>query len=132
MHVHIFAARCDLATGLSLNISPPGWQRTFDPLRDAFNYEYGWSRPDDPARARPTRPAPGRVHRDRTTRRAGEEAQPDPREEIGKHLLQLVDAGAVKDRAGVVAALKEWGYNVPRAGQHYVTARDRKQVSDFG
>ena len=131
VHVHIFAARCDLATGLSLNVAPPGWQRTFDPLRDAFNYECGWSRPDDPARARPTRPAPGRVHRDRTTRRAGEEAQPDPREEIGKHLLQLVDAGAVKDRAGVVAALKEWGYDVPRAGQHYVTARDPETGQRF-
>ena len=62
VHVHTFAARCDLATGRSLNIAPPGWQEVFDPLRDAFNYTYGWSRPDDPARARPSRPAPGRVH----------------------------------------------------------------------
>ena len=22
---------------MSLNIAPPGWQKTFDPLRDAFN-----------------------------------------------------------------------------------------------
>ena len=34
--------------GRSLNIAPPGWRRTFDPLRDAFNDEHGWSRPDDP------------------------------------------------------------------------------------
>ena len=25
LHVHIFAARCDLETGKSLNIAPPGW-----------------------------------------------------------------------------------------------------------
>ncbi len=45
-------ARCDLETGRSLNIAPPGWQKTFDALRDAFNHQHGWSRPDDPARAR--------------------------------------------------------------------------------
>ena len=88
---------------------------TFDPLRDAFNWEYGWSRPDDPARARPWRPAPGRVHRARAARRSGKDVESDPREEIGKHLLGLVAAGQVKDRAGVVAALKECGYEVPRA-----------------
>ena len=37
VHVHIFAARCELETGKSLNIAPPGWQQTFGPLRDAFN-----------------------------------------------------------------------------------------------
>ena len=41
VHVHVLAARCDLETGRSLNIAPPGWQKTFDPLRDAFNAEVG-------------------------------------------------------------------------------------------
>ena len=36
VHVHVLAARCDLETGRSLNIAPPGWQQTFDPLRDGF------------------------------------------------------------------------------------------------
>ena len=126
VHVHKFAARCDLATNLSLNVAPPGWQEVFDPLRDAFNYTYGWSRPDDPARARPTRPASGRVHRWRAARRAGQDVEPDAREEIGEHLLGLVAAGKVKDRAGVVAALEGRGYEVPRQGEHYVTARNRE------
>ena len=26
-HVHVLAARCDLETGRSLNIAPPGWRR---------------------------------------------------------------------------------------------------------
>ena len=124
VHLHIFAARCDLATGLSLNIAPPGWERTFDPLRDALNYEHGWSRPDDPSRARAFRPAPHLAYQSRAARRAGEDIDPDPRREIGMHLLELVDAGLVMDRAGVVAALEECGYDVPRQGEHYVTARD--------
>ena len=55
-HVHVLAARCDLETGRSLNIAPPGWEKTFGPLRDAFNAGHGWSRPDDPARARVQQP----------------------------------------------------------------------------
>ena len=55
-HVHVLAARCDLETARSLNIAPPGWEKTFGPLRDAFNHEHGWSRPDDPARARVQQP----------------------------------------------------------------------------
>ena len=52
VHVHVLAARVDLETGKSLNIAAPGWQKTFDALRDWQNHENGWSRPDDPARAR--------------------------------------------------------------------------------
>ena len=125
VHLHIFAARCDLATGLSLNIAAPGWEKTFDPLRDAFNHEHGWSRPDDPSRARSFRPAPHRAYQARAAGRAGEAVKPDPRREIGMHLLELVAAGRVKDRAGVVSALEARGYDVPRQGEHYVTARDR-------
>ena len=62
VHVHVLAARCDLETGKSLNIAPPGWQQTFGPLRDAFNHEHGWSQPDDPARARTQQPATPRLH----------------------------------------------------------------------
>ena len=123
VHLHIFAARCDLATGRSLNIAPPGWQKTFDPLRDALNFEHGWSRPDDPARARPNRPAPYRAYLDAETLRAGWEVEPNPRELIGQHLMARVAAGTVTDRAGVVGALEELDLEVTRQGEHYVTAR---------
>ena len=123
VHLHIFAARCDLATGRSLNIAPPGWQKTFDPLRDALNFEHGWSRPDDPARARPNRPAPYRAYLDAETLRAGWEVEPNPRELIGQHLMTRVAAGTVTDRAGVVGALEELDLEVTRQGEHYVTAR---------
>ena len=44
VHVHVLAARVDLETGKSLNIAAPGWQKTFDALRDWQNHENGWSR----------------------------------------------------------------------------------------
>ena len=123
VHVHVFAARCDLGTGRSLNIAPPGWQKTFDPLRDAFNYEHGWSRPDDPARARASRPSPPRAYRDAAAVRAGLDVEPDPRELIGEQLSERVAGGEIKDRAGVVAALQAFGLEVTRQGRHYVTVQ---------
>ena len=58
-------ARVDLETGKSLNIAAPGWQKTFDALRDWQNHENGWSRPDDPERARGRATRPPGLHRGR-------------------------------------------------------------------
>ena len=57
VHVHVLAARCDLATGRSLNVAPPDWRETYDSLRDWLNAEHGWGQPDAPARKRAARPA---------------------------------------------------------------------------
>ena len=53
-HLHILVPRLDLQSGKSLNIAPPGHEKFFDPLRDYFNFKYGWARPDDPERAKTT------------------------------------------------------------------------------
>ena len=123
VHAHILAAQCNLETGRSLNIAPPGWQRTFDPLRDAFNHEHGWSRPDDPARARAQQPG-HRAYIEAAKLRAGLEHEADPRELIRDHLVQRVEHGAVRSRADVVSALEDVGLDVPRQGKDYITARD--------
>ena len=123
VHVHVLTARCDLETGRSLNIAPPGWQKTFGPLRDAFNHQHGWSRPDDPARARAHQPG-HRAYLEAAKLRAGLEHEAGPRELIRDYLLQRVEHGAVRSRADVVASLKEAGFEVPRQGKDYVTARD--------
>ena len=123
VHAHVLAAQCDLETGRSLNIAPPGWQRTFDPLRDAFNHEHGWSRPDDPARARAQQPG-HRAYIEASKLRAGLEHEADPRELIRDYLVQRVEHGAVQSRADVVSALEEVGLDVPRQGKNYLTARD--------
>ena len=123
VHVHILTARCDLETGKSLNIAPPGWQKTFDPLRDAFNHEHGWSRPDDPARARTQQPG-HRAYIEAANLRAGLEVEADPRELIRDYLVQRVEHGVVRSRADVVSTLEGAGLEVPRQGKDYVTARD--------
>ena len=123
VHVHVLAAQCDLETGKSLNIAPPGWQRTFDPLRDAFNHEHGWSRPDDPARARAQQPG-HRAYIEAAKLRAGLEHEADPRELLRDYLMQRVEHGMVQSRADVVATLEDAGLEVPRQGSSYVTARD--------
>ena len=123
VHAHILAAQCDLQTGRSLNIAPPGWHKTYAPLRDAFNHEHGWSRPDDPARARAQRP--GHVaYIEASKLRAGLEHEADPRTLIRDYLVQRVEHGAVKGRADVVSALEDVGLEVPRQGKDYITARD--------
>ena len=122
-HVHVLAARCDLETGRSLNIAPPGWRRTFDPLRDAFNHDHGWGRPDDPDRARVQQPG-HRAYIEAAQLRAGLRIEASPRDLIRDYLLQRVEHGAVKDRFDVVAALREAGLEVPRQGKDYLTALD--------
>ena len=122
-HVHVLAARCDLETGRSLNIAPPGWEKTFGPLRDAFNAEHGWSRPDDPARARAQQPG-HRAYIEATRLRAGLAIEAAPRDLIRDYLLQRVENGTVRNRADVVAALREAGLEVPRQGKDYLTALD--------
>lgn len=112
VELHFLTPRMDLATGKSFNIAPPGWDRSYAPLRDAYNYTYGWARPDDPARAR-------------TQQRVAETApRLEGREAITAFLEQKIIAGDVANRASLVAALHEAGFQTPREGKSYVTALD--------
>ena len=108
---------------IRLNIAPPGWRKTFDPLRDAFNAEHGWSRPDDPARARVQHPG-HRAYVEAARLRTGLGLESEPRALIRDYLLQRVEHGTVRNRADVVAALQEAGLEVPRQGKDYITALD--------
>ncbi len=116
VELHFVTPRMELTTGKSLNIAPPGWERSFAPLRDALNYEHGWARPDDPARARELHRAPERALEGFSLR--------EGREGIHGYLMALVEAQKVTDRSELVQALKEAGLEVPRQGKDYVTARD--------
>lgn len=51
-HIHGIIAKVDLESGKQFNPAEPGWQKHYDLLRDAWNHEKGWARPDDPSRAR--------------------------------------------------------------------------------
>ena len=62
-HVHVLAARCDLETGRSLNIAPPGWEKTFGPLRDAFNARTRLGSPGRSGAGQGGATRPPRLHR---------------------------------------------------------------------
>ena len=131
VHVHVLAARCDLETGKSLNIAAPGWQKTFDALRDWQNHENGWSRPDDPERARDVQPG-HRAYIEAAQLRAGLEAEKDPRRLITDYLSQGIETGAVSDRATMVSALQRRGPGGAAPGgalPHGGGPRERRQVA---
>lgn len=114
-HVHFVVPRVELTSGNALNIAPPGWKKTFDPLRDALNFEHGWARPQDPRLARAVQP--GRV-----AQWAGWRAGEDPRQQITDWLSSQVAAGLVNDRADVLAALATLG-QINREGRDYISIR---------
>lgn len=112
VELHFLTPRVELATGKAFNVAPPGWERSYAPLRDAYNYEYGWARPDDPARAR-------------TQQRASESlARLESREAITEYIEQKIVAGEVTGRAELIEALQAAGLETPRQRRSYVTARD--------
>ena len=130
-HIHVFTPRVELQSGKSLNIAPPGRKGPegykpnplFDRLRDYFNFREGWARPDDPIRARLLQPG-YRKFFDASTLRTGLDAKEDPRQLITDYLVQCIEIGVVTDRAGVVVALREAGFAVPRQGDNYLTVQD--------
>lgn len=50
-HIHLFAARVDLATGKSYNIYPPGWEKKWYYFRRWLEEKHGWIDPDTRPRA---------------------------------------------------------------------------------
>jgi len=110
VELHFLTPRTELSSGKAFNIAPPGWERSYAPLRDAYNYEYGWARPDDPARARTLQWTPERAERG------------DAREAITAYLESAIITGQINDRDGIVSALTEAGYETPRLGKNYITA----------
>ena len=126
MHVHVLTARCDMETGRSLNIAPPGWQKTFDALRDGFNHQHGWSRPDDPERTKPQQPG-HRAYVEAARLRAGLEAEPGPRELIRDYLLQRVGQRRGEEPAPTWSPRwRKPASRCPARARTIVTARDPK------
>lgn len=112
VELHFLTPRMELASGKAFNIAPPGWERSYAPLRDTYNYEHGWARPDDPARAR-------------TQQRASEtDLRGETRESVTAYLEGKILTGEIENRADIVAALHEVGLETPRQGKNYITAMD--------
>lgn len=114
-HIHVVAPRVELTSGKAMNIAPPGWERLYDPLRDAFNAEQGWRSPADPEQARDVQPG-------QQIRTPDWGKGEDPRQVITEWLTRQAEAGMVESRADVLAALASLG-EVTRQGKDYVSVR---------
>lgn len=117
-HIHVLIPRVELITGKSFNAAPPGWAKDFDPLRDWLNREYGWSRPDDPGRARVLQPR----HEAFLKKEWSSQDSHRARSEITEWLLGRIKEGLVRDREGVLASLREIG-EITREGEAYISLR---------
>lgn len=96
-HVHILVARVDSLTGKSFNPAPPGWQPTFDALRDYFNFLYGWANPDMPSAVSYA------DHRWKTLKHVEFE------QKVRTSMLDQIRAGRIANRGQLLEALNDFG-----------------------
>lgn len=97
-HMHQIFARVCLYTGRSFNPAAPGWVKWAKPLREAWNAEMGWRRPESATAL--LRPPAGL--RNATLWKLGK----DPRQLLSRWLGAQIDAGIVPDRAALISALE--------------------------
>ena len=122
VHVHVLIARVELTSGLAYNPAPPSWRTDFDHVRDAWNHEQGWARPDDPTRARLVQPPAHEMFKAAAAARAGQTRGVDPRELLTGWVVDQVAVGRIVDRPTLLAALAEH-VEITRAGKDYVSVR---------
>lgn len=109
VHTHIIVPRVELTSGKSLNIAPPGHKKIFDALRDSWNWERAWARPDDPDRARLLQP--------------GNEAyRPRIKSQIFELLEYLAAEGEIETAEDVEREIANFG-EITRRGRNYISVR---------
>ncbi|WP_300069884.1 relaxase/mobilization nuclease domain-containing protein [uncultured Ruegeria sp.] len=112
VELHFCTPRLELTTGRSLNIAPPGYQDAYDSLRDLMNQRHGWADPMELERAQEVR----------DTIEAPNRAQ--GRDELHAWILDQISMGLIEDRASMIEALTDAGFDLPRAGKSYLTAQE--------
>ena len=112
VELHFCTPRLELTTGKSLNIAPPGYQDAYDGMRDMMNQRHGWADPMDVERAQDVRDTV-----EAPTRAQG-------RDELHAWIQDQIDLGLIGDRATMIEALNDAGFDLPRTGKAYITARD--------
>jgi hypothetical protein len=121
--LHFVVPRLELITGKALNVAPPGYEVLFDVFRDSWNFEHGWARPDDPARAQVVKRDAHTLKIEGAALKAGITAADDPKQLITEFLLQRIESGDVSNRADVLASLLETGVEINRQGKDYISIR---------
>ncbi|GLO69705.1 hypothetical protein MACH17_12220 [Phaeobacter inhibens] len=112
VELHFCTPRLELTSGRSLNIAPPGYEKAFDSLRDVMNQRHGWADPMELERTQEVRDTI-----ETPTRAQG-------RDELHAWVLDQVSVGLITDRASMLDALVDAGFDIPRAGKAYLTAQD--------
>ncbi|HDZ80019.1 MAG TPA: mobilization relaxase [Roseobacter sp.] len=112
VELHFCTPRLELTSGRSLNIAPPGYQNAFDSLRDVMNQRHGWADPMELERTQEVRDTI-----ETPTRAQG-------RDELHAWLQDQISVGLITDRASMVDALADAGFDLPRVGKAYLTAQD--------
>lgn len=122
VELHYVTPRVELSSGKALNICPPGYLKMFDAWRDSWNFEKGWSRPDDPARAKLVQIGDNLEKADAARLKAGlEKSGPTKAKlEITDWLVERIKSGLVKNRADVINSLSEIG-TITKSGETFIT-----------
>lgn len=112
VELHFCTPRLELTSGRSLNIAPPGYRNAFDSLRDVMNQRHSWADPMELERTQDVRETI-----ETPTRAQG-------RDELHAWLQDQISVGLITDRASMLDALVDAGFDIPRAGKAYLTAQD--------
>ncbi|WP_185805143.1 relaxase/mobilization nuclease domain-containing protein [Pontivivens nitratireducens] len=112
VELHFCTPRLELTSGRSLNIAPPGYEKAFDSLRDVMNQRHGWADPMELERVQEVRDTI-----ETPTRAQG-------RDELHAWLQDQISVGLITDRASMLDALADAGFDLPRVGKAYLTAQD--------
>ena len=112
VELHFCTPRLELTSGRSLNIAPPGYEKAFDSLRDVMNQRHDWADPMELERTQEVRETI-----ETPTRAQG-------RDELHAWLQDQISVGLITDRASMLDALVDAGFDIPRAGKAYLTAQD--------
>ncbi|MEP5730121.1 MAG: hypothetical protein ABJL67_12215, partial [Sulfitobacter sp.] len=88
------------------------YENAFDSLRDMMNQRHGWADPMELERVQEVRDTI-----ETPTRAQG-------RDELHAWLQDQISVGLITDRASMLDALIDAGFDIPRAGKAYLTAQD--------
>lgn len=126
--LHFVIPRVELYGGKAYNPCPPGWQKSFDVLRDYFNLKENWARPDDPKRARLYVPEQADLKNARLIRWGKTPLKKEEREQakeaLHTYLIQQIENGKIKNRTDIIQTLQDIGLQINRQGKDYITVVD--------
>ncbi len=118
VELHFCTPRMELTTCKSLNIAPPGYQKTFDTLRGHLNKEHHWADLMDKSHAQlksSTIESADRV---------------EAREDIHKWLDDQILLGTITDSPSMIKAFEEVGFKFSRQGHDKKTGKPFLSVKD--